>query len=127
MATDPPNKNAVNTSEVGKIPNENISDLHVDQTENNIFAEQKLRTERIRNDQLEQDLTERKQYAKKIYWLIVCWLFILGFIILLQGFLPEDIFFLSDSVLLALIGGTTANVLGMFFIVLKYLFPQNKT
>lgn len=33
-------------------------------------------------------------------------------------------FELSDTVVLALIGGTTANVVGLFYIVARYLFPR---
>ena len=34
------------------------------------------------------------------------------------------LFALSDSVLLGAIGGTTLNVIGIFIIVARYLFPQ---
>lgn len=33
-------------------------------------------------------------------------------------------FDLADGVLLALIGGTTANVIGLFLVVARYLFPR---
>ena len=43
----------------------------------------------------------------------------------LQGFLsPWKVFALSDAVILAAIGGTTVNVLGIFIIVVNYLFPK---
>lgn len=35
-------------------------------------------------------------------------------------------FKLSDSVLIALIGGTTVNVIGLFLVVANYLFPRRK-
>ena len=35
-------------------------------------------------------------------------------------------FQLKDSVIIALIGSTTANIIGVFVIVLKYLFPSNR-
>lgn len=128
MTSDPASENAIDVQEVSKIPDEEINSISPTQTEDEAFRVQKLREGDLRIDQLKQDLDERKRYAAKIYRLIALWLGSLGFILLLQGVkLPKDFFTLSDSVLLALIGGTTANVLGMFFIVLKYLFPQQDT
>jgi hypothetical protein len=45
---------------------------------------------------------------------------------MLQGFgsLLGMPFKLSDSIVLAMIGSTTANVLGILYIVAKYLFPN---
>lgn len=75
-----------------------------------------------------QDITERKKYTGRIFWLIVGWLIAVLVILLLQGFYKiwKVYFLLSDNVILALIGGTTANVLGIFIIVTKYLFPKTK-
>lgn len=72
-----------------------------------------------------QDRTERKRYASLIFGLICAWLVMLFAVLFFQG-LAAFGFQLQDSVLLALIGGTTANVLGIFVIVAKYLFPSNK-
>lgn len=80
--------------------------------------------------QFEKNIKEREKYAGKIYRLIVVWFIFLGCIVILQGITPSDIiekgFKLSDTVLLALIGSTTANVLGILFVVLKYLFPEQQ-
>jgi hypothetical protein len=93
---------------------------------------------------LRQDIKARKRYARHIFRLIVVWLIAIFIILLLQGFLSEremvlgfralgsfwrtSIHFrLSDAVLLALIGGTTANVLGLFIFVVQYLFPKRTT
>lgn len=74
-------------------------------------------------DGLKLDLRQRKEYANKIFYLIVAWLIVLLGVLLLQGFgKTDDGFSLSDSVLLAFIGGTTVNVLGIFVIVAKYIF-----
>lgn len=89
---------------------------------------------------LKQDIKARKRYARCIFRLIVWWLVAIFLLLLLQGFLsgnkievlwPPPLnwwkthigFRLADSVLLALIGGTTANVLGIFVLVVRYLFP----
>jgi hypothetical protein len=88
-----------------------------------------------------QDIKARKRYAKNIFSLIVWWLVAILFLLLLQGFSGgqkvslstitrllevhlDYKFYLSDAVLLALIGGTTANVLGLFIFVVQYLFPK---
>jgi hypothetical protein len=85
---------------------------------------------------LKQDIRARKRYARNIFTLIVCWLIAIFFVLLLQGFSGEKIitlsvsfanlgaktsfqFNLANSVLLALIGGTTANVLGLFIFVVQ--------
>ncbi len=81
------------------------------------------RAKKLTNDGHELDLKQRKEYANKIFYLIVVWLIVLLVILLLQGFgKTNDGFSLSDSVLLAFIGGTTVNVLGIFVIVAKYIF-----
>ena len=69
-----------------------------------------------------QDREERKGYAKKLYWLIAVWLASVLLLLIAHG-LTSIAFFLSDSVILAIVGGTTLNVLGLFAIVTKYLFP----
>lgn len=70
-----------------------------------------------------QDRQERKRYADRIYNLVRWWLLFIGGILLLQGM--SDEFHLPQSVLIALIGGTTANVLGIFYFVAEYLFPTD--
>ena len=71
---------------------------------------------------VKQDTEERKTYANKIFKLICVWLLAVFGILVAQG--SDCGFELSDAVLLALIGGTTANVLGIFIIVAQYLFPK---
>ena len=72
-----------------------------------------------------QDLEERKKYALRIFVLMCCWLGLLFALLFVAGWAPLG-FELSDSVLLALIGGTTANVLGIFVLVARYLFWRSK-
>jgi hypothetical protein len=74
---------------------------------------------------IRQDIAARRKYARRIFYLIVWWLVGDFVLLLLQGFLkPLKLFQLSDAVLLAVIGGTTANVLGIFMVVVWYLFPK---
>lgn len=74
--------------------------------------------------QIDEIIESRKAYANKIFKLVVFWLIGVVAVILLSGFGPFG-FLLDDKVLLALIGGTTLNVLGIFTIVANFLFPKN--
>lgn len=50
-------------------------------------------------------------------------------LLVLQGFHGYgewDSFHLSDVVLLSAIGATTVNILGILYVVAKYLFPPRK-
>jgi hypothetical protein len=76
-----------------------------------------------------QDLEERKKYAGRIFNLICGWLCALFGLLLLQGFggvfpLIMHTFKLADSVVLALVGTTTLNVVGILYVVAYYLFPR---
>ena len=72
-----------------------------------------------------QDRDERKKYALRIFVLICAWIGLLFAVLALEAVgSPRGWFHLNDSILLALIGGTTANVLGIFYIVTRYLFPR---
>lgn len=77
--------------------------------------------ERAKLRSVQQDTAERKLYASRIFWLILVWLGLLFILLFVEGWKPGG-FWLDDSVLLALIGGTTANVLGIFVLVARYLF-----
>ena len=74
---------------------------------------------------LANDIEARKRYANRIFWLIVCWLIGMFAIMILQGFGSKmNIFELSEQVLMSFIGGTTVNILGIFVIVVNYLFKK---
>ncbi len=70
-----------------------------------------------------QDTSERKRYAKNIFSLTCLWVGGIYFLLLLQGFNYGG-FFLSDKVVIASIGSTTANIIGVFLIVTRYFFPK---
>jgi hypothetical protein len=78
------------------------------------------------NAGLKSDIKQRALFAGKIFKLIVGWLIALIIIILLQGFAQYrgTYFHLDKEVILAFIGGTTINVLGLFGIVVAYLFKK---
>jgi hypothetical protein len=77
---------------------------------------------------LRQDTAERKKYASRFFHLSCAWILIITTILLLQGFgsfwFGKCPFKLSEPVVLAVIGSTTANVLGILFVVANYLFPK---
>lgn len=73
---------------------------------------------------LEQDIEERKKYAAHIFKLICWWVIGLFVLLLLTGWGRALRFTLSQPVLLAIVGSTTLNVLGLFYIVAHYLFPD---
>lgn len=95
-------------------------------------------TLRLRNETIKQDMAERKIYANRIFSLVTYWLIFIGLILIATGGnrytfkMPNNIIFsfgglkLSDTVILALIGSTTLNVLALFYIVANYLFPKPK-
>lgn len=81
--------------------------------------------------------TLRQKYAKNIYRLTYIWLIFIGAIVLLTGIgdlhlsnetlnLKFDLvdFELSDNVLIAFITTTTINVIGIIYIVARWLFPN---
>ena len=85
-----------------------------------------LAEKRVRIRGVVQDISERKIYAKRVFVLVAVWLAGISIILLAQGFLsPWGLFNLSENVLLAVIGGTTVNVVGIFLIVARYLFPKS--
>lgn len=77
---------------------------------------------------LRQDTAERKKYAGRFFYLSCAWISIITVILLLQGFgafwSGKFPFKLSEPVVLATIGSTTVNVLGILYIVANYLFPK---
>ena len=74
-------------------------------------------------DSFRQDTGERKKYAKNILFLTCIWVGGIYLLLLFQGFGYQG-FRLSENVLLAAIGSTTANIIGVFLIVTRYFFPK---
>lgn len=71
-----------------------------------------------------QNVAARKRYAHRIFLITSGWLICVVAILALVGL---KVFELSDSVLIALLGTTTVNVLGFFVIVIQYLFNKDKS
>lgn len=70
---------------------------------------------------IRQDLEQRKNYADKIFTLVVVWLISILGLLIAQGMKG---IYLSENVLITIIGGTTVNVLGIFVIVANYIFHR---
>lgn len=85
--------------------------------------EDEERRERIRG--LRQNIDERKHYASYLFWFLVGHMGLVFVILFFTGFMLCG-FLLSDTVIVALITTTTANVLTMFYFVVKYLFNADK-
>lgn len=98
----------------------------------------------LSNTSTSKNILYREIYAEKIYKLSASWIAILCAVIFFSAISPVVVsekeaetgkvvritetagFKLNDNVLIALIGGTTANVLGLFLVVVKYLFNSSE-
>jgi len=124
MATDPESLKKILNRIAGSL--RNVSDLPDPET----LQEEELEKQHTKAivQGLRQDIEERKKYARRFFILACCWLGAITGLLLLHGFgsfwfglMP---FKLPDSVLLAVIGSTTVNVLGILYVVANYLFPK---
>jgi len=88
------------------------------------YEEKQIELARLRAelDSVNQDMAERKKYAGHVFWMCACWLSAILLLLIASGIGVH--FKLSDKVLLAAIGSTTTNILGVFYIVARYLFPK---
>lgn len=91
---------------------------------------EEIRQAKIANDRLieeleslKQDREQRKQYAEKIFSCVRLYVLCIIFLLFIQGFHALS-FSLTDPVLITLLGTTTANVIGLFAFVAKYLFHR---
>ena len=72
----------------------------------------------------EDDNTGRREFSRSIFTVTVIWMFLVLMIVIQYA---GGRWHLSDSVLIALITTTTANVIGIFIIVANYLFNREKS
>lgn len=84
------------------------------------FYDKKMKALEIENKA--QDISMRRKYAEQIFTFVSLYMFGVFFILFLSG--SPSSFRMSDSVLMTLLGTTTANVIGILVIVAKYLFPN---
>lgn len=69
-----------------------------------------------------QDIEMRRDYADKTYLFVCIYMCFVFFLVFLAC--SPSTFKMGDSVLMVLLGTTTANVIGLFAIVMNYLFPK---
>lgn len=74
---------------------------------------------------MENDRDKRNRYAEYLYWTVCAYLGLMFLILLLAGFKAWG-FRLDTSVLVTLLGTTTANVIGLYAIVTSYFFHRRK-
>lgn len=83
-----------------------------------------IREKGVKIDRLEQDNEGRKTLRDAVFTVTVLWLF---FVLLLFYNAGAGKLHYSDSVLIALLTTTTANVAGFLYAVLNYLYNKDKT
>lgn len=91
----------------------------------NKFAElmnREFRQEELRR--LRDDNEGRKSFRNKIFMVMVIWMF---FVLAVVVLCAAGQLRLSDTVLITLISTTTANVIGVFLVVVNYLFNRDKS
>lgn len=79
----------------------------------------------IQNESDTQDRDQRKDFAERVYYFACVYMVFVFLILFLSGSTGAH-FKLNDSVLITLLRTTTANVIGVFAIVVTYLFSRKK-
>lgn len=79
----------------------------------------------IQNESDTQDRDQRKDFAERVYYFACVYMVFVFLILFLSGSTGAH-FKLNDSVLVTLLRTTTANVIGVFAIVVTYLFSRKK-
>ncbi|WP_333615540.1 hypothetical protein [Bacteroides pyogenes] len=93
-------------------------------SEKSSTMEDAIKRERIKD--IRQDRVFRKSFSDKIYNFASLYMLGVFFILVLSGITYNN-FHLSDTVLITLLGTTTANVLGLLVIVITYYFKKIKS
>lgn len=79
----------------------------------------------IQNESDTQDRDQRKDFAERVYYFACVYMVFVFLILFLSGSTGTH-FKLNDTVLVTLLRTTTANVIGVFAIVVTYLFSRKK-
>ncbi len=124
VKTAPPTQvSTENASEtIDKEQKEHLNDLSV----KNKKEELKSKKETRRGQK--QDRKQRLKFADKIFDLLSIYLFFILMLLFFSGFRIGG-FYIANEVLIALLTTTTANIIGIFIFVPKYLYQraENKT
>lgn len=116
-----------------KISGDDLSTVkhkNYDDVEERIRKEE-LRKLELQNEFLEgenkgdaQDREQRKDFADRIFSFVCNYMIFVCIVLFLKAITPQ--FYLSDNVIITLLGTTTANVIGILIIVVTYLFSRKR-
>lgn len=97
------------------------------------LARKKIENERLTHQlkELKKDSNKKDDFYKTVKRLTISWLIFIAVLVLANSInIPWNDgiyeFSISSQVLIALVSSTTASVIGLFFIVGRYLFPNNQ-
>jgi len=83
-------------------------------------------TDELERLETKQKLDLRTVYAVITMFGVAAWMVLIGFSILLSLLNWKYITPFSDKVIITMVSGCTLNILGMYAIVLKFLFKEHK-
>ena len=69
------------------------------------------------------NIKQKKEFSKFIKGLVIAWVAFIVFMVVFSG---VKLIQLSDSVLVALIAGTSVNIIGLIMIIVRHLFPSSE-
>jgi hypothetical protein len=98
---------------------------HLDEEFRADLAQHQIAHLKETNLNLQSNRKLRQSVARAVYWFMVTWSLAVLALIILAGFKLRG-FDLAPTVLAALIGSTTASVIGMVALLVKGLFPGGK-
>lgn len=118
---------------LGPEPSEDdLTQVGDEQDAQKLFAQQKVQREQIVTQHAQHILDEAKKISAARHWYagILCavtiiWVVAVFAVLGLQGFHYQS-FWLSDPVIIAFLTTTTANVLGLFYLVTRWLYGEAK-
>ena len=102
-------------------PNTALSESRTAENEEHYFSIDinKIKYEELTIENYSQTIKMRKGFASKNFIIVVAWLIFTAIILLLQGF---NIIVLDRGIMIAFLAQTTIQVIGIYIIVLRYLF-----
>lgn len=100
---------------------DDVADVCLAEEEERSFEHER---QRISLQGLIDDVKARKKWGERVFYLLIAWLITDLLCICLQGFSAFG-FHVSDAIIITLISTTTANVLGLGYVVANYLFPKS--
>lgn len=114
-------------SELGTVTATKVNTLEAEQEEEIKLEEEKLykiRRLKAEVEKLEQDNEGRRVLRNSIFTITVVWMFLILMLVFHAG---RGTLKYSDTVLVALITTTTANVFGFLYVVVNYLYNKDKS